>query len=107
MFKSEIVTIWRNRQVYERIDKIDGKYCITIDDGNKIIIAFCVLNSKINKIDSYVWHLRLGRINKDKTKRIHKKGITCRILILKYVNTVYKEYCLENHLLNISIHLNY
>ena len=34
-----------------------------------------MLESKFNKIDSYVWHLRLGNINKDKMKRMHRKCI--------------------------------
>ena len=34
-----------------------------------------MLDSRFNKIDLYVWHLRLGHINKNKMKRIHEKGI--------------------------------
>lgn len=71
-FKSERVTVGKN-WVYVRGDKIDSMYCIAIDDGNIIINSSYVLESKFNKIDSYVWHLRLGHINKDKMKRKHKK----------------------------------
>ena len=75
IFKSEKVIVRRKLSIHARGDKIDGMYYIIIDDSNKIINSSYVLESKFNKIDSYVRHTRLGYINKHKMKRIQKKVI--------------------------------
>lgn len=53
-FKSKKVIVGRKHQVCVRGGKIDGMYCVTIDDGNKIINSSYVHESKFNKTNLYV-----------------------------------------------------
>ena len=55
--------------------KVDGLYKLNFSDNKPAASSSSYIDVSMFVDDPYIWHLRLGHINKDKMKRMSKSGL--------------------------------